>query len=345
MHLSWLTSARGSSKRDAAQRPDDPFELSAVDLFTTSGRRVAWIATNGRRTSDWLNSKDTLTVRGMQALDLDDEQAPPPLPPADATEEVIPADEVLFVIPPPLPPRRHLRLHRRRVAVRAMVKRFAIGGQAHIRPGIEIGLQVFRSGRRFVPLTDVQLVRTDEPALDWTLPVIIINSAHVAEFRGQGPLRLAPLHEDVSLPDLADAAFGFLERNGGKPPRVPETPPAQATAADARPPQSEANEGTYLPTAQRSGHSSRAERRRRAAERQQARAIAEAQIQADAGDRHEAHDEPATEAETSVVDAHASSNGGPSRNDILLTCLELLMTEGVIDEAEFDAKSAALREG
>lgn len=184
MHLGWLTQGRTSLTSVDGTGSPDPFELSVIDLVTGSGRLMAWIVSNGRRTSDWMNGGDTLRVRGTQRIELADTEAVPPPTPTDSEEEEIDAADVIFVIPPPLPANRHLRLHRRRVHVELSLKGFVISGQAHVRPGAEVGRHIFHSGRRFVPLTDVELVSTGEPAFSWTLPVVIVNAAMVEEIRG-----------------------------------------------------------------------------------------------------------------------------------------------------------------
>jgi hypothetical protein len=184
MHLGWLTQGRTSLASVDGTGSPDPFELSVIDLVTETGRRMAWIVSNGRRTSDWLNEGSTLRVRGSQQIELADTQAVPPPTPTDSEEEQIEAADVIFVIPPPLPANRHLRLHRRRVHVELQLKGFVISGQAHVRPGAEVGRHIFHSGRRFVPLTDVELVSTGEPGFSWTLPVVIVNSGMVEEIRG-----------------------------------------------------------------------------------------------------------------------------------------------------------------
>ena len=199
MHLGWLSNPRTSlDSVDGTGRPN-PFELSVIDLVTSSGRQMAWIVSNGRRTSDWLNEGQILRVRGSQQIEMDDTQAVPPPTPTDSEEQEIEAADVRFVIPPPLPANRHLRLHRRRVHVELQLNGFVISGQAHVRPGAEVGRHIFQSGRRFVPLTDVELVATGEPGFSWTLPVVIINSGHVEEIRGVTMAQ--PIEESAELVD------------------------------------------------------------------------------------------------------------------------------------------------
>ncbi|HYM52900.1 MAG TPA: hypothetical protein VEW45_05370, partial [Candidatus Dormibacteraeota bacterium] len=134
----------------------------------------------------------------------------------------------------------------------------AIGGQAHIRPGAEVGEHIFRSGRRFVPLTDVEVL-FDDDAPAWPLPVVIINSVVVREVRG-GQEKLT-----ADVPTLSDVSA----------PAATTTPPAPTAPAPPSQP------------------------------------------------------EPALELLT-------------SRNTILLTALELLLAEGVIDIVEFQTKRAGL---
>ena len=184
MHLGWLSNTRSAlTSVDGAGSPD-PFELSVIDVVTDGGRRMAWIVSNGRRTSDWLNDADKVRVRGSRRIELQDTAADPPPTPTDSEEEAIDAADIIFVVPPPLPANRHLRLHRRRVHVELRMKDFVISGQAHVRPGAEVSRHIFHSGRRFVPLTDVELVFTGEPAFSWSLPVVILNAGRVEEIRG-----------------------------------------------------------------------------------------------------------------------------------------------------------------
>lgn len=147
---------------------------------------MGWIAIGGRRTSDWINATDPMPVRALTEAAIDmPEVSPPPLE-SDANVTSVAGHDVLWVIPAPLPPNRHLRLHRRRVHVSVRVGDATIAGHAHIRPGAQLGDHIFRSGRRFVPLTDVELAIDGVPA-SWSLPVVILNAAHVSEIRGIDP--------------------------------------------------------------------------------------------------------------------------------------------------------------
>jgi hypothetical protein len=250
---------------------EEEYELSAIDLYLTYGHRRGWVATNGKRTSDWLNAIDPLPVRGVTETESEDQDGTPPsLDPNGSDVTSITADDILFVIPPPLPPNRHLRLHRRRVHVDVSIGDVTIGGQAHIRPGAEVGEHIFR-GRRFVPLTDVEvLLGGDSPA--WLLPVVIINGSAVREIRG--------IQEKQASEGTAPAAPASAVPTPAVPTPAVPTPavPAPAPVASAEPPSPPAPEVEML----------------------------------------------------------------TSRNTILLTALELLLAEGVIDIVEFQTKRAGL---
>jgi hypothetical protein len=197
--------------------PPDESALAQVELYTVWGREVGWVSSGRDRTSDWLNQGDTISVRGLRDLPLagnwpDDEPTPTPAE-ADAlpmTERL--AADVIFVVPPALSPNRHLRLHRRIVAVRMELASFRLAGRVHIRPGAEAGDYLLRGNRRFVPVTGVELIHTGEPSFARQLPVAIINVTHVTLLdRGTH----AETHEsepsvDAGRPRTADDALDVV---------------------------------------------------------------------------------------------------------------------------------------
>jgi len=164
--------------------PPDESALARVELYTVWGREVGWVSSGRDRTSDWLNQGDTISVRGLRDLPLAGHR--PDAEPAPTLAEVgaLPmterlAADVIFVVPPALPPNRHLRLHRRIVAVRMELASFLLVGRVHIRPGAEAGDYLLRGNRRFVPVTGVELTYTGEPSFARHLPVAIVNVTHV----------------------------------------------------------------------------------------------------------------------------------------------------------------------
>jgi hypothetical protein len=159
-----------------------PYELSAVDIYTLDGREVAWIATNGERASDMLNRDGEIPLHGVTVADPADETVTfASMPSADDAPTLLVRSNVRFIVPPPLPPNRHLRLHRRRVLIAMRMGPYEVSGQVHVRPGADAGDYLLRSSRSFVPLTDVQLKHCEEPPFSRYLPVVIINVSHVTE--------------------------------------------------------------------------------------------------------------------------------------------------------------------
>lgn len=188
MKVGWLARTPGPKEQPpqgaVAQPSLHPFELAAVDLITVSGRFSGWIATDGERTSDWLNHNDELLVRGMEAVAPMEQLAEATLPVASGlTEQHLSATDVIFVVPPPLPPNRHLRLHRRRVRIHLELGAYRVSGQLHVRPGANAGDYVLRSTRTMVPLTEVELVHAGDPAFRRLTPVLIVNARHVTRMR------------------------------------------------------------------------------------------------------------------------------------------------------------------
>lgn len=151
-------------------------DLGTVELLTESARLAGWIATGGQRTSDWLNAADEVPVHGL----VDGDAELPSI--ADATRtppaSVTRAD-IIWVVPPPLPPNRHLRLHRRRLLVHLELDEHRISGQVHVRPGADPVDQILRGTRDLVPLTEVQVVSKADPEQGMIVPVLIVNRRHV----------------------------------------------------------------------------------------------------------------------------------------------------------------------
>jgi hypothetical protein len=95
------------------------------------------------------------------------------------------------------------------------VGKATISGQAHIRPGAQAGDHIFRSGRRFVPLTDAEVVLDDGSAV-WALPVVIINAASVSEIHGIEEPQTTPM--PARQPDPAQLAGSRGEAEPGPAP-------------------------------------------------------------------------------------------------------------------------------
>lgn len=194
----------------------DAPETASVELYTVWGHEMAWVASGDERTSDWLNTGDTIAVRGLHDLPLDavlPADARPPAPEEQPTHRL--AADVLFVIPPDLPPKRHLRLHRRIVAVRLEMASFRLVGRVHIRPGAEAGDYLLRGNRRFVPITDVELTYTGEPTFQRRLPVVIINVTHVTLLDRGAPAQTDAEQPAAPVPAVRPERIAVLEAPSG----------------------------------------------------------------------------------------------------------------------------------
>lgn len=165
-----------------AEEPATPVwpVLAELEVYTRTHRMLGWIAPEGERTSDWMN-------RGHEIELLDSVEVPmaaqrPTLAEPDATprRQRVQATDIVFAVPPSLPPGRHLRLHRRIIRIHFEMENYDLSGRIHVRPGAEVGDYLLRSSRVFVPITDVELTRLTDPAFSRTLPVVIVNSRHVS---------------------------------------------------------------------------------------------------------------------------------------------------------------------
>ncbi len=213
---------------DGAAAHAHPFELAAAELTTTEGRFTGWIATDGQRTSDWLNHNGELLVRGMTPVGLSEDLVDPGLAIASGlAEHRLGAHELLFLAPPPLPANRHLRLHRRKVRVHLEMGDYRVVGQLHVRPGASAGDYVLRSSRRMVPLTEVDLVHVGEPEFRRTLAVLIINARHVTRMQDADQRR----RQGAAVPQPPPS--GPLTRLHATPAATPAPAAAPQIAADA----------------------------------------------------------------------------------------------------------------
>lgn len=176
MRFGWGRAA--AAQHDASDDGDArPEELARVELLLDDGTiEVGWIGTAGQRTSDWLNASTEVAIYGRSSP----ESAPSAPPdPAIAGPEPLARDRIAWVVPPALPPNRHLRLHRRRVLLHLELDGWSVSGQAHVRPGADATDQVLRGTRDLVPLTEVQVAPRTMPGEPIALSVLIVNRRHV----------------------------------------------------------------------------------------------------------------------------------------------------------------------
>jgi hypothetical protein len=159
-------------------------DLAPIELYTADTRIVGWIAANGRRVTDLLNSQDELRLW---------QPSPGPIEAPTSVREAAPdpnesgewqsvfAEQLILAMPPEWRASRQLRLHRklRRVAVSAGP--FSVTGNLHLVPGAEPGPELLLRGPRFLPLTEAYILHNGEPPFEHVVSVVIVNTAHVTQ--------------------------------------------------------------------------------------------------------------------------------------------------------------------
>lgn len=162
-------------------------ELAPIELYTADARIVGWIAPQGHRVTDLLNTQDELRLwrPSPGPLDATDApvhaiQGPRPSTPFDDTGEwqSLHTARVILAMPPEWRASRQLRLHRRLRRVAVSAGSFSITGNVHVPATGEIGPHLLRR-RTFLPLTDAYLLHRGEPPFEHVVSVVIVNTAHV----------------------------------------------------------------------------------------------------------------------------------------------------------------------
>lgn len=141
--------------------PTVPSGLARVWILTATSEREVELRLTAERVSDSLNDRPGAWVR-----DMSDSQD-------GGAWSLIPADELLIVVPPDHATDRTHRLHRIAREVRVVVPPFEVVGRAHVQPGSDPAAYLYRHGRTFVALTHASLLRGgDDLGL---LPAVIVN--------------------------------------------------------------------------------------------------------------------------------------------------------------------------
>lgn len=156
-------------------------ELAPIELYTAESRIVGWVAPDGQRVTDLLNSRDELRLWRPSPGALDDRTAPG----ADVADESgewesLATARIILAMPPEWRASRQLRLHRRLRRAAVAAGPFSVTGNVHLHPGVEVGLHLARN-RAFLPLTDAYLLHTGEPPFEHVVSVVIVNTAHVSQ--------------------------------------------------------------------------------------------------------------------------------------------------------------------
>jgi hypothetical protein len=159
-------------------------DLAPIELYTADARIVGWIAPNGQRVTDLLNSQDELRLWRPSAGNDGVRAVPPPGDPealgANGEWETLATARVIIAMPPEWRASRQLRLHRRLRRASVIAGPFHVTGNVHVAPGVELGLHLVRS-QQFLPLTDAYILHGGEPPFEHVVSVAIVNGAHVAQ--------------------------------------------------------------------------------------------------------------------------------------------------------------------
>lgn len=214
------TAAAAMVHEAATPEPATPYELAAVELMTMDGPMRGWIATEGARTSDWLNSLEEAPIHALAHEDTD---GPVPSPLA-VPAETMARDRIIWVVPPPLPPNRHLRLHRRRVRVELELDSATVIGHVHVRPGADASDWVLRGTRSMLPLTEVE-IHPGGGAAYRLVPVLVVNTKHVTRMAAEGGNRRGIT--EAGQPGRAQGAASAAP-SAPTAPTVPAAMPASA---------------------------------------------------------------------------------------------------------------------
>ena len=172
---------QGSAALASAVAP----ELVPIELYTLDSRIVGWIAPNGLRVTDVLNSRTEIRLWRPSPGPLDEKTMPSPTADPDEAAESgewhsLDTDNIVLAMPPEWRASRQLRLHRRLDRAAVFAGPFAVTGNIHLTPGVEIGPHLLRI-QPFLPLTDAHILHNAEPHFEHVVSVVIVNSQHVSE--------------------------------------------------------------------------------------------------------------------------------------------------------------------
>jgi len=162
-------------------------ELVPIELYTLESRIVGWIAPNGHRVTDVLNSRPEIRLWRPSPGPLDAKSMPSPDTDTDEAAgngewHSLRTEHIVLAMPPEWRASRQLRLHRRLDRAAVSAGPFSITGNIHMTPGVEIGPHLLQI-QSFLPLTDAHILHNAEPHFEHVVSVVIINTEHVSEIQ------------------------------------------------------------------------------------------------------------------------------------------------------------------
>lgn len=159
-------------------------ELVPIELYTLDSRIVGWIAPNGLRVTDMLNSRPEIRLWRPSPGPLDDKAMPASVDPDEASQSgewhSLATEHIVLAMPPEWRASRQLRLHRRLDRAAVMAGPFSVTGNIHLTPGVEIGPHLLQL-QPFLPLTDAHILHNADPHFEHVVSVVIVNAEHVSQ--------------------------------------------------------------------------------------------------------------------------------------------------------------------
>jgi hypothetical protein len=170
----------GASTQGSSAVAADLSDLAPIELYTAQARIVGWIAPQGRRVTDLMNSEDELHLWRPSPGPLDETGIPSPEYTDGGEWQTLQTASVILAMPPEWRASRQLRLHRRLRRAAVSAGPFSVTGNVHVSPGAEVGVHLLR-GLPFLPLTDAYILHNGEPPFEHVVSVVIVNTAHVGQ--------------------------------------------------------------------------------------------------------------------------------------------------------------------
>ena len=174
----WKVSRATGSQLSAGSAALDPApHLESISVFTTKGSFEGWIVAAEQRVTDLLNEHPQLRICLDAAAD---------------KWETIDREAILFVAPPARATNPQRRISRRKNRLVALVDSYVVTGTAHIQPGTTLDPYLLRRQARFLPLTDVWVTHRTDPTVEFSRPVLIVNTMNLVELRSAMTVVTAP---------------------------------------------------------------------------------------------------------------------------------------------------------
>jgi len=116
-------------------------ELVPIELYTLESRIVGWIAPNGHRVTDVLNSRPEIRLWRPSPGPLDAKSMPSPDTDTDEAAgngewHSLRTEHIVLAMPPEWRASRQLRLHRRLDRAAVSAGPFSVTGNIHMTPGV-----------------------------------------------------------------------------------------------------------------------------------------------------------------------------------------------------------------